>query len=348
MLSLALQALVICALCWAGWRTFRGYVVKTELDNIPGPPSHSFWFGNYNKVFSTQGWDFHRTITKKYGSVIRMNMFLGEKQLYIYDPKALHNIIVKDQNIYEETEGFLTGNDLFFGPGLLATLGDQHRKQRKMLNPVFSMAHMRQMIPTFYEVIAKLEQALTQKIQQGEKEIEVVHWMTRTALELIGQSGLGYSFDTLVDGAAPHIYAVSVKELVPTSFKLFPLRSYVLPWAVKLGTPELRRSIVNLLPWDTLHKLRDMIDIMHETSVEIIEGKKKALREGDEAVARQIGHGKDIISILCKCSFFRCECAEADDGDCRATGGCKQCAPIWRHRRRTGYQIQRSWDRCLP
>jgi cytochrome P450 len=53
-------------------------------------------------------------------------------------------------------------NDILFGKGLLSTLGssssllpfslslmkhegDHHRKQRKMLNPVFSTAHMRQM-----------------------------------------------------------------------------------------------------------------------------------------------------------------------------------------------------------
>lgn len=37
------------------------------------------------------------------------------------------------------------GNGVVYGPGLLATLGEQHRKQRKMLNPVFSTAHMRDM-----------------------------------------------------------------------------------------------------------------------------------------------------------------------------------------------------------
>ena len=30
--------------------------------------------------------------------------------------------------------------------------GDQHRKQRKLLNPVFNVKHMRYMIPTFYAV----------------------------------------------------------------------------------------------------------------------------------------------------------------------------------------------------
>jgi hypothetical protein len=43
-----------------------------------------------------------------------------------------------------------------------------------------------------------------------------------------------------------------------------------------------------------------MIDIMHDTSVEIFEAKKKALQEGDEAVLKQAGGGKDIMSILSK------------------------------------------------
>lgn len=30
-----------------------------------------------------------------------------------------------------------------FGMGLISTTGEQHRKQREMLNPVFSIAHMR-------------------------------------------------------------------------------------------------------------------------------------------------------------------------------------------------------------
>ena len=58
---------------------------------------------------------------------------------------------------------FVRGNRLMFGPGIFTTLGrkndsfpphrfywiwwlgDDHRKQRKMLNPVFSISHMRGM-----------------------------------------------------------------------------------------------------------------------------------------------------------------------------------------------------------
>ena len=55
---------------------------------------------------------------------------------------------------------------------------------------------------------------------------------------------------------------------------------------------------MDILPWKNLHAVRDIVDVLHNTSVEIYEGKKKALEEGDEAVTQQIGQGNDIISIL--------------------------------------------------
>jgi hypothetical protein len=67
---------------------------------------------------------------------------------------------------------------------------------------------------------------------------------------------------------------------------------------VRLGTPKFRRFILDLIPWKDLHQLRDISDIIQKTAVQIINSKKRALKDGDEAVARQIGQGKDILSIL--------------------------------------------------
>lgn len=90
-------------------------------------------------------------------------------------------------------------NNMAFGPGLLATLGDHHRKQRKLLNPVFSIAHMRNMTPLFYNVAHRLRTAVETQVGSTHAEVNVLNWMTRTALELIGQGGLGYSFDPLTE-----------------------------------------------------------------------------------------------------------------------------------------------------
>jgi len=51
-------------------------------------------------------------------------------------------------------------------------------------------------------------------VANGPQEIDVLAWMSRTALELIGQSGLGHSFDSLEEGAEEHPYSRSVKNLL--------------------------------------------------------------------------------------------------------------------------------------
>ena len=43
-------------------------------------------------------------------------------------------------------------NKTVLGEGLLATLGNQHARQRKMLNPVFHIKHMRKLVGIFYNV----------------------------------------------------------------------------------------------------------------------------------------------------------------------------------------------------
>ena len=48
---------------------------------------------------------------------------------------------------------------LIVGPGLLSTSGAVHKKQRKLLNPVFSGAHMRDLTPIFHDVVQRVSPA---------------------------------------------------------------------------------------------------------------------------------------------------------------------------------------------
>jgi hypothetical protein len=83
----------------------------------------------------------------------------------------------------------------------------------------------------------------------------------------------------------------------PTFFSLTTAQDY-LPLLAKLGPPRFRRFLVDLLPSKRIRRLRDISDVMHETSINILESKNRALHEGDEAVVKQVGSGRDIISIL--------------------------------------------------
>ncbi|KAJ3928193.1 MAG: cytochrome P450 [Lentinula lateritia] len=247
--------------------------------------------GNYEQVFNPNAWRFHEFLAK----TCKLT-----NTLYTFDPKAMQTVLVKDQNVFEEEDGFIEGNLLIFGEGLFSTLGHRHHKQRKILNPAFSAAHMREMIPVFFEVAHKLESALKNRLQAGPstQEVEILSWMGRTALELIGQAGLGYSFDPLADEDSAHPYSQISKELFPTLIRLQFWQFNILPYVSWIGTAGFRRRIIKILPWKDLHHMQDMIDYMYGVAEEIYKIKLHAFEAGDEAVALQIGRGNDLISVL--------------------------------------------------
>ncbi|KAF8199596.1 cytochrome P450 [Pholiota molesta] len=279
-LFIFMQSLALCAASWVCWKMIRRFL-KSPLDNIPGPIAKSWWSGTFPQVFNVNAWDFHKEMAEMYGSVIKIKSFFGENQLYVFDPFICP---FQDQSIFQQSAGSLAGAKVIFGPSILATVVcDPHRKQRKMLNPAFSIKHLREMTPTFYNVVHKVSYL------SFYHRSAISYWLSKsfempllTALELIGQSGLGYSFDSLQEDSVPHPYTISTKKLM------------------YIGIP---RFIVNLIPSQPIRELREIVDILHNTSVEILQSKKKALEEGDEAVSRQIGQGKDILSILMRANM---------------------------------------------
>ena len=82
-----------------------------------------------------------------------------------------------------------------------------------MLNPVFSLKHMRGLAPIFYPIAHQLREVLACKVEQGEDELDINSWMSHAALEYIGQGGMGYSFDAL-DEAKPNRYHDAAKLLL--------------------------------------------------------------------------------------------------------------------------------------
>ncbi|KAH0582745.1 hypothetical protein H2248_010659 [Termitomyces sp. 'cryptogamus'] len=298
MLALLAQFLGLFALVWASQR----FLVKRDIDNIPGPKAESFIKGNMSQIFgySSIGWQFSSMISERYGRVARIWGPFGLKYLEIYDPKAMHHILVKDQVIYEETSSFLAQNEVMFGRGLTSTQGEPHKKQRKILNPVFSIAHIRNMIPVFSDVAKEIEKAIKSKLvqTQGAQEVDILYWMSWAALEMIGQSSFGYSFDPLVKGTKPHPFCDAIKAFSTNTTKMALEIEYLLPIIIKIGSPRFRRWLVDHFPSRRLRAIRDMVDTWNRTTTRIFEEKKRALMEGDEALVNQVRQGKDLLTIL--------------------------------------------------
>ncbi|KAH9852304.1 cytochrome P450 [Lenzites betulinus] len=301
-------SIVSCGITWVLWKTFRRFFMKGDLDNLPGPESPSFIYGNLRQIYARQSFEYHRSLGDKYGPVVRVHDRFGGDMLYTFDPKAMHHIVIKDQDVFRESTWFSRLTYYLLGMGLLATNGDHHRKQRKTLNPAFSINHMREMTPIFNGVVDKLRSAIAARVRDDSSEtveVDVVGWMGRTALELVGQAGLGYSFDPLTADATDE-YGQALKDMMPTLAKLRGLQQYI-PVFERIVPRPWRRSIAEMIPSPALRRLLDISDIIHSRSSEIFAAKKKALLSGDDALKHQVGEGKDLMSILLKANVIAAE-----------------------------------------
>ncbi|KAJ3572757.1 hypothetical protein NP233_g2868 [Leucocoprinus birnbaumii] len=307
MASLLLQALVGYVGLVTAWKLWKWLFVESPLECIPGPPVLSRIGGNVQQLFEENGWEFYYDTLERYGAVARLKGLFGENMLLICDPKALHHILVKDQLVYEEATEFIAMNQLMFGEGLLSVLGEQHRKQRKMLNPVFSITHMRAMTPIFYEVTGRLHQALVNQVKTGSKEVDILRWMSRTALELIGQSGMDYSFDSLKDDhddVEENSYARSVKRFggLLSGPGFFFACNYLFPLTNRLELPCFKRWVLDCLPSQWVRDVKDVADTMENTALDICKLKQKEIDAGENDESK-----KDIISILMRANASAAE-----------------------------------------
>ncbi|KAL1946273.1 hypothetical protein VTO73DRAFT_15400 [Trametes versicolor] len=177
------------------------------------------------------------------------------------------------------------------GPGLLSVTGDAHRRQRKMLTPVFSAKHLRTVIPIFHQVTDKAVSARMTTRAEG-TDVDVLGWMSRAALELIGQAGIGYSFDPLIEDV-PDAYAETVKHfaVAATSPEMLLLRQAA-PFLKHIGPAWLRRWVMERSPILNVRHIVQIADVLHERSLEIFQAKRAAIEAGEDT------DSKDIMSIL--------------------------------------------------
>ncbi|KAI0782963.1 cytochrome P450 [Abortiporus biennis] len=300
---IVVQAIILYVFTWVLWKVSRRYLLKSPLDNIPGPPSSSFVFGNLKEIDDPKdGWGFQEMLATKWNGVVRVKGIFNENILFVFDPKAAHAVLVKDQQIYENPPFRRTYGKLLLGDGLLAVAGVQHKTQRKLMNPLFSVAHMHGLFPTFTRVTLQLRDALRNEVQHGIKELDILNWLGRAALELVGQGGLGYSFDPLVEDV-PNELGEAIKKIMPSAGG-FLRYSELLSLLDNLGASAVfLRRLLEVIPVQSIQKTLQTVQVLHSGCEQIYFEKKTALAAGDDAVVHQVGEGKDIMSVLLKANI---------------------------------------------
>ncbi|KAJ7654899.1 cytochrome P450 [Mycena rosella] len=228
------------------------------------------------------GGGFQRELEDNYGGIVLLRGLFNVPILFVSDAVALHTIVNKEMDIYEEAPPAVSMSYLMFGRGILSTLGHEHRKLRKMMVLEFSTANLRGMISHFYEIGEKVRDGLmAPQVMAGPQELNMASILTRTSLELIGRSGLDYSFDPLILDCPKNEYAETIKNFMPVLGKVAMLLP-LLPFFTKFV--------------DASYSGHDRFD--GNTAKDIIKAKKAALQDGNLESQENMQTGTDIMSVL--------------------------------------------------
>ncbi|KAG6861475.1 hypothetical protein C0995_016254 [Termitomyces sp. Mi166 len=204
--------------------------LTSPLRDLPGPDSPSWFYGNVKEIWKEI------------------------RRLFTMDTKAIHHILM-NSHIYQKPESTRynlgrvvgEGTSIFLLIGLFRSMliyfckiigvlvveGDQHRQQRKVMNPAFGPTQIRELTEIFMAKSIQLRDIWAVDIAKegGVGRIEVLSWLSRATLDIIGLAGFNYKFDALNENHEQNelnaafstiFHAGTTMSLIPMLKTLFP------------------------------------------------------------------------------------------------------------------------------
>ncbi|PPQ63339.1 hypothetical protein CVT24_006712 [Panaeolus cyanescens] len=264
----------------------------SPLNILPRPPSSSFMLGNVKEILDAEASEMQMKWVEKYGPTFMYKGFFGMSQLYTIDTKALHHMSM-NYMLYQKPEALRYQLSKFIGEGLLLVEDERHKQQRRIMNPAFGPAQIREITEIFVERALKLRDLWTSEIEKegGKARIEAMSWLSRMTLDVIGLAGFNYKFDALETDAKDNELNQAFSEAFHTGNKM--------------GVVPIIRTIFPSLRWlpaaidAPINKLQTT---MNRIGGQLLSESKTAILSGtDEKVGGK--SQKDLLSILVRANM---------------------------------------------
>ncbi|KAH7240808.1 cytochrome P450 [Fusarium redolens] len=188
-------ALAIFGLC-------MHYIIKvtlkpsfSELRHLPGPKNHQFLVGHALHIIRGSGPnDLYLQWTRRWPNApfIRSLSWLNSEVLLVNNIEACREVLQTNAYRFAKPAFFHTLVGEFLGVGLLFSIGDQHKRLRRIIAGPLSRPSIRKLFPTFMTYSRKLNSDIDDAIRLSKDGIlEIEELFTRVTLDIIGVSLLG-------------------------------------------------------------------------------------------------------------------------------------------------------------
>ncbi|GAA5896422.1 hypothetical protein JCM6882_001009 [Rhodosporidiobolus microsporus] len=293
----------------------------SSLRDVRRPRSESWLFGVLPMILEEEPGKSHVRWMDEYGGAVRYKGFLGEQRLVIYDPLALNHVLLSNAYDYPKPEEVRGELAQILGKGVLFAEGDDHRRQRRIMQPAFGAGHLRELVPVFFERANKLRDIWTDAIAagtgdeaawkdttvakayeaqrpDGEVTFELVRWLNRLTLDIIGITGFGYHFNALEqeDNKLGKAFSTMfsprslAKRHKPRNILIFRIVGFLIR-----ALPILK--VASWIPNKRIREVNEGFRALDEESVKIIRSKEDAVeKDGLDSIRGS----KDLIALLLK------------------------------------------------
>ncbi|KAK4043701.1 cytochrome P450 [Parachaetomium inaequale] len=251
--SAPLVMITIIGAYWVIWRSWLFPTYFSELRHVPTVQGFPLWGQLIPIIFEECGLP-QRRWHRQHGPIIRYFFPLGCERLSVADDMAIRHLTVKDPYNFPKPLRAKLWMVRILGEGVLLAEDVEHARQRKTLNPGFSISAIRTFTPIFWQkalLMADLQRGEMEEAGKSSISFEVLEWLNRCTLDIIGQAGFGYDIGSLEDATLPirHAYRLvfnfDLSSRVLHGLQAFFPKSKHIPAQMNRDMEEARRIIQN-------------------------------------------------------------------------------------------------------
>ncbi|KAJ7105085.1 cytochrome P450 [Mycena crocata] len=259
----------------------------SPLRDLPGPPATHWFYGNTQELVKDQFSGLIERWIQQYGNTIRIHRILGKCDLLTTDTKAIQHMLANTA-IYQKSDAAREALARIVGPGILVVEDEDHKRQRKIMNPAFGTTEVRALTDIFvYKSIELRDIWIEQAAQSGGiARVEALGMLSKTSLDIIGLAGFNYDIHALAadDDAAPD-------ELIEAFERLCSLQTGIsISRIMRQQFPILRH-----IPTKADRIATESQAQMMRIGRRILQDSKQEAEEGGTFDG---GRGRDLLSLL--------------------------------------------------
>jgi len=184
-----------------GWRCYIHPYYWSELRHIPTVPGCPIW-GQFFDIITEECGVPQRRWHHQYGPYIRYFFPFGAERLSIAGEEGLRHMTQRNPYNYPKPVRAKKWMERILGEGVLLAEGETHALQRKALAPAFSGPGIRALTPVFWEKAVLMSKVWKESFERQNKKVlsvEVLDWLNRCTLDIIGKAGFGYEINSLTE-----------------------------------------------------------------------------------------------------------------------------------------------------